>query len=1114
MKRKIVRFVGLSPARLRHPPLNEILLFGATTSTTMRTFGPPPHVDVPPDDEDEGDMRGAKHSMFVSPTSTEDVPLALARRPPPPPLSDDDDDVSVERGDATEPPHKKHKGHKTSADVDWTSATSTVTSSATKATGDARRPRLTIDSLFGTPVSIKQEPGVVTHASGGGPTSMSPLPHLDNSPRQATSSSTRRSSLVARFLQSATEEDDGGASPPQSPSPTHEEEQTMTKASDAPQPRQTAAVHLHPEPPLDQTTAAATGPLQTSAKDDDGRAINQRTASPTTLSVQAASPAATSCPALTRTLPASTAAVSPPTSLMLAAATTTDKRPPTDTSRPPDAGIDTSVSKSLPKAGAASAAPQLNSDGEVTPPSFDEESGTVEPPAGDVVPLALSSTPIMLTNEVACDDRPSRQTLSSMRDDTQPRDEIAVPAESMQQPEMDSIDAVAPTWTQSTAASEPLASDCPEELPATATETLDAKGKPVAPSLTADIDAFEQNEKDESDTSHHPPSRSMVTLDTNRVDDDRASEAPRPLLENMSVDGASPLALLADPHDEPLSQPPSPTNNERARKRPCRVPSPCHTTDPRMPPLADRVKIEPVFEPLPAFTHETLMEHQATLGKGPGRRPKRVKPPPPEVVDLLLAENEVEDVIDETNKDEVLATVGSVAAEAPHPMPPLLPVAMPPPAVFPPLFPRDGNESEAYVSDHALSDAPDVDHATSSSPFYVPESEPISFLPMYDDDAVPPPTTGEVDGDASLLPPPPLQLETHETTTSESLGGPAPRKEAPYASTMFPRKEALIEAAFDSEYGGDDDDNESGVAMMDNHASSVEEASDEDEDEGAPPPPPPPSMPPSRLMEVVDLSLTPPPDSPLRLQAKQLPPHIYYNGTNDGLLDGLSSSSSSSSSGNTSDASPPPSDASSSSSESSSESEASDKDDAVDRRRAAATLRRPQEEPAASIPSSSSPRPELPLANTYAGNDSDSDVEIVGVVPAPAAVLDAAYNPILRGTYQVAHHEATWSGRWGFTHLTPQTQTTFSYKCVNGGGKWALGAPQTGLYNGFFYVQNRPGAKLQRILEKRVHLEFTELAPNMYLVEGRGKNKFGAFALRGYLEWGTPLMLEKIYDVR
>ncbi|RQM20925.1 hypothetical protein B5M09_010198 [Aphanomyces astaci] len=321
-------------------------------------------------------------------------------------------------------------------------------------------------------------------------------------------------------------------------------------------------------------------------------------------------------------------------------------------------------------------------------------------------------------------------------------------------------------------------------------------------------------------------------------------------------------------------------------------------------------------------------------------------------------------------------------------------------------------------------------------------------------------------------------------TPTPSAASNQPADEDPalsaYPRPPFPCKEALIAAAFDE---------------SDTNHREEEEESDDDK---APPPPPPPSNPPRRLPVEGHPPPPLPPDSPLRLQAKQLPPHIYNAKTP--LLDNMFSSSSSSSS-----------------SGSSSDEEEGD----------AAPTRTPHDHPFRYA----KPTPRqllLPSEDEeeveFGGSSSDDDVVLVGVIPAPSSASSTprtpilpppteSLHPVLRGTYNVAAHEATWTGTWGFTETLPSAPTKFAYKCV--APHWAshdVRVPLTGAYTGYFFVMGEGGhSRPQKVLEKGVHLEFTELAPGSYVVDGVGRNKFGPFSLRGYFEWGHPLTLVKMY---
>ncbi|CAK4615140.1 hypothetical protein LEN26_001507 [Aphanomyces euteiches] len=402
---------------------------------------------------------------------------------------------------------------------------------------------------------------------------------------------------------------------------------------------------------------------------------------------------------------------------------------------------------------------------------------------------------------------------------------------------------------------------------------------------------------------------------------------------------------------------------------------------------------------------------------------------------------------------------------------------------YPPLFPRDEapmSSSEGYLSEASNDGSSESDIEVPPpppGPFVPgPKKEVISFATMYDEGV-----TSEPLPDVKDL----LDIPDDATLNQAGLVDQQP--------LPFPDSEPLLAAVHDFFDGGNDDKNNS------TDSSSSSSSSSDSEDDAEVPPPPPTSTPPQQKPDdnVVDLSLTPPPDSPLRLQAKQLPPHVYYNEPRR-------------------EADEASSDSSSSSDESSSSNFDPDDDDDDDNE--------PSSKETPSLPKPASTQPlrasqereetkDDATAQDNGGVESDdSDVVIVGVVPAaPPPVPTEFLNPVLRGTYEVGYTEASWSGTWGFTETTDSAPTKFSYRCVNENGKWAMDTPKTGFYDGFFYVQHRPHGKPQKIAEKRVFIEFTEVSSRMYMVDGQGKNKFGAFQLKGYFEWGEKLTLEKVY---
>ncbi|KDO23439.1 hypothetical protein SPRG_11533 [Saprolegnia parasitica CBS 223.65] len=129
--------------------------------------------------------------------------------------------------------------------------------------------------------------------------------------------------------------------------------------------------------------------------------------------------------------------------------------------------------------------------------------------------------------------------------------------------------------------------------------------------------------------------------------------------------------------------------------------------------------------------------------------------------------------------------------------------------------------------------------------------------------------------------------------------------------------------------------------------------------------------------------------------------------------------------------------------------------------------------------------------------------------------FDATPKPVLRGAYEVYYNEVKWSGSWGFSSTAfeqpGQTLSKFSYRCIKcTDATMEMNRPKSGVYEGYFLLQPFQG-KPQRVVEKQVTLSFTPLSPTTYEVEGAGKNKYGAFLLRGTFEWGAPLTMEKIY---
>ncbi|OQR92613.1 hypothetical protein ACHHYP_03465 [Achlya hypogyna] len=136
-------------------------------------------------------------------------------------------------------------------------------------------------------------------------------------------------------------------------------------------------------------------------------------------------------------------------------------------------------------------------------------------------------------------------------------------------------------------------------------------------------------------------------------------------------------------------------------------------------------------------------------------------------------------------------------------------------------------------------------------------------------------------------------------------------------------------------------------------------------------------------------------------------------------------------------------------------------------------------------------------------------------LPSPPEAVEVTPKPVLRGPYEVWYNEVKWSGSWGFSPTAfdqpGQTLSKFSYKCIKcTDPDVAMNRPKSGVYEGYFLLQPFQG-KPKRIVEKAVTIAFTPTSPTTYVVAGSGKNKYGAFELRGTFEWGAPLQVEKIY---
>ncbi|RHY31190.1 hypothetical protein DYB32_003686 [Aphanomyces invadans] len=409
------------------------------------------------------------------------------------------------------------------------------------------------------------------------------------------------------------------------------------------------------------------------------------------------------------------------------------------------------------------------------------------------------------------------------------------------------------------------------------------------------------------------------------------------------------------------------------------------------------------------------------------------------------------------------------------------------------LSENDVGDSDSEIGDgkpdEAIRDDDGMPCPSPSAPFFPgPRKEVMPYVgtePEASAQAAPlaSPQRDEVDN-AAPSPDKPCQV-----TEKDAVGADTPLPSL-YDRPQFPCKELLIAEAFDE---------------SDKSMEPHENASDSDDDSAPPPPPPSPQVPPPRRLPLVDLTNTPPPASPLRLQAKQLPPHIYNANPPSHASATTSSSSSSNSSSSDSEGDRPvaPPDhphryakqvADLLLSENEGDDDENDEDDVE-------------------FGGSDEPTDQV---------DSDSsDVVFVGVVPAASSGHAAAephgrplesVHPVLRGMYQVAAHEATWTGTWGFTETTASAPTKFTYKCI--APHWSshdLRVPINGVYNGYFVMISDGHGRPHRVLERGVHLEFTELAPGSYVVDGSGRNKFGPFSLRGYYQWGNPLTLVKVY---
>jgi hypothetical protein len=136
--------------------------------------------------------------------------------------------------------------------------------------------------------------------------------------------------------------------------------------------------------------------------------------------------------------------------------------------------------------------------------------------------------------------------------------------------------------------------------------------------------------------------------------------------------------------------------------------------------------------------------------------------------------------------------------------------------------------------------------------------------------------------------------------------------------------------------------------------------------------------------------------------------------------------------------------------------------------------------------------------------------------------------PILEGMFNIS--SGTWQGRWGMcalseedfkngnTGIAREESSEFEFKTqvqepalgLGAGGGQGPPLPVSGLYDGYFMVKQSPPDPVIRVDEKDVHLEFKQAASSastaaeVIEVIGSGKNMYGNFALRGWMNASGP----------
>ncbi|KAK8810552.1 hypothetical protein WA158_007127 [Blastocystis sp. Blastoise] len=123
-------------------------------------------------------------------------------------------------------------------------------------------------------------------------------------------------------------------------------------------------------------------------------------------------------------------------------------------------------------------------------------------------------------------------------------------------------------------------------------------------------------------------------------------------------------------------------------------------------------------------------------------------------------------------------------------------------------------------------------------------------------------------------------------------------------------------------------------------------------------------------------------------------------------------------------------------------------------------------------------------------------------VATPTTPPTPAVTPVLKGEYRIENSSYIWIGKWGmgsnleFNGITSDFQLSLHKAPSSPIDTDSPDQPQSGLYNGFFWMKTTPVKKIQ---ENRVNIEF-EQKEDRFRVTGSGTNKFGVFHLEGYYD--------------